>query len=125
MVTPATNDSRACPASASRYAAHAVAPSERTRLGSGEAWSTRPATASTALTSSAIATIRTNTCAVDIMVVSVGSGSQLQGLVANGATTSLRAQHAPALRRDLARIRTEMGDGETWATATAPDRRRF
>jgi len=46
-------------------------------------------------------------------VVSVGAGSQLQGLVANGATTSLRAQHATANLDEFARIRTETCNRET------------
>src|SRR5688572_21366398 len=60
IVIAATKASRACPSSASRYATHAVAPSERTTLGSGDAWSTRPDTASIALRMSAITTTRVN-----------------------------------------------------------------
>src|SRR6476659_2144017 len=53
-------------ASARRYATHPVAPSDRTTLGSGEACSMRPDTASTALSRSPYAITRRKTWPVGI-----------------------------------------------------------
>src|SRR4029453_8257822 len=53
--------------SASRYATHAVAPSERTTLGSGAACRRRPETASTALSRSPYQTTRRKIWSVGIV----------------------------------------------------------
>ncbi len=66
-VTAAGTAIRAAFVSASRYAAHAVAPSESTTLGSGAACSRRPPTASTAPSRSPYQTTRRKTWSVGIV----------------------------------------------------------
>src|SRR6476469_5951186 len=66
-VIAAGNASRVAFASASRYAAHAVAPSESTTLGSGAACSRRPEMASTALSRSPYQTTRRKIWSVGIV----------------------------------------------------------